>query len=56
MFYTSQTAYRSAPDRASVEALQARGYRVLVCDTPDLAPDGRGWPGVEYLTAGCAGP
>jgi 4-amino-4-deoxy-L-arabinose transferase-like glycosyltransferase len=56
MFYTSQTAYPSAPDRATVESLQARGYRVLVCDTPDLPPDRRGWAGVEYLTAGCSGP
>ena len=56
MFYTSQTAYPSAPDRATVESLQALGYRVLVCDTPDLREDRRGWPGVEYLTVGCAGP
>ena len=56
MFYTSQTAYSFVPDRRTVESLQARGYRVLICDSPGLGSSHRGWPGVEYVTAGCDRP
>jgi hypothetical protein len=53
MFYTSQTAYPAVPDRDAVASLIAGGYRVVVCDTPGLRGDQRGWPDVEYavLTA-----
>ncbi len=49
MFYTSQTAYSYVPDRATVTSLATRGYRVVVCETPRLPADARGWPEVEYV-------
>jgi 4-amino-4-deoxy-L-arabinose transferase len=51
MFYTSQVAYERVPDRSTVEALQSRGYRVLIHDSPVLSPERRGLRDVEYLPA-----
>jgi 4-amino-4-deoxy-L-arabinose transferase len=50
MFYTAQVAYERVPDRATVEWLQERGYRVLVYESSTLSPDQRGWRDVEYLS------
>lgn len=49
MFYTSQAAYANVPDRATVESLQRRGYRVLLYEASALTANRQGWPGVEYL-------
>jgi 4-amino-4-deoxy-L-arabinose transferase-like glycosyltransferase len=49
MFYTSQVAYPHVPDRDTVVALVDRGYRLIVCDTPSLPREQRGWPEAEYV-------